>query len=120
MPNTSLDILEKKRNEYHREIKFFEDPELSDVSIDSKTAEARLRSEETSSELIELVRNGINSLSPVIREVVRRYKLEGIPFTEVAEELGITPGAARVRAHRAYNGLRAKLEEPLREIGYLR
>ena len=44
------------------------------------------------------------------REVVLLHKFEGMKMEEVAEILGISSGAARVRAHRAYKAISRHLE----------
>ena len=44
------------------------------------------------------------------RGLVEAVDLQGRPVGEVAVELGITPGAARVRLHRARQALKAQLE----------
>ncbi len=46
------------------------------------------------------------------RSVVLLHKFEGLSMNEVAEILGITSGAARVRAHRAYKAIATSLEVP--------
>ena len=51
----------------------------------------------------------MRSLSPVLREVFILHYLEGLPYTAIAEILGVTPGAARLRAKRAREALRANL-----------
>ncbi len=43
------------------------------------------------------------------REAVLLHKMQGLGFAEVAEVLGISVGAAKVRAHRGYEKLRARL-----------
>ncbi|MFN3199122.1 MAG: RNA polymerase sigma factor [Bradymonadia bacterium] len=65
--------------------------------------------EETPTELIEALKQAINELPEGQRAVVAMHKLEGRPLAEVAATLGIKEGAARVRAHRGYNRLRARL-----------
>ncbi len=45
------------------------------------------------------------------RIVVVRHWLEERSLVEVAKELGISHGAAKVRAHRAYRALRSLLAE---------
>ena len=44
------------------------------------------------------------------REIIELHWLEGLSFQEVAEVLGTTRGAAKVRAHRGYALLREALE----------
>ena len=51
----------------------------------------------------------VRSLSPVLREVFVLHYLEGLPYTSISDILGITPGAARLRAKRARESLRANL-----------
>lgn len=48
----------------------------------------------------------MSRLHPSHREVLVLARLEELSFLEVAEILGCTPGAARVRAHRALQALR--------------
>jgi len=45
------------------------------------------------------------------REVVMLHWFDGLSFPEIAEMVGATPGAVRVRAHRAYATLRELLED---------
>jgi len=45
------------------------------------------------------------------REVVVLHKVEGLSFEEIAKILGITSTAARIRAHRGYEFLKAELGE---------
>ncbi len=60
-------------------------------------------------DVIDSVREAVDALPPGQREVVRMHKLEGRPFREVADVLQIQEGAARIRAHRAYERLRQAL-----------
>lgn len=43
------------------------------------------------------------------REVVVLHKVEGLSFEEISQVLGITSTAARIRAHRGYELLKAEL-----------
>lgn len=55
----------------------------------------------------------LNALPAQQREAVVLHKVQGWSFEEIATALGITSGAARIRAHRGYDKLRellAKLE----------
>lgn len=47
------------------------------------------------------------------REVVVLHKVEGLSFEEIAQILGITSTAARIRAHRGYEQLKTELGELL-------
>lgn len=51
----------------------------------------------------------LHGLPPPQRDVIEMRVLDGQPYAEVARSLAITPGAARVRAHRGLATLRALL-----------
>lgn len=53
----------------------------------------------------------LNRVSPDDGRVLRLAILSGLDGDSLAQELGITPGAARVRLHRALNRLRAAYQE---------
>jgi RNA polymerase sigma-70 factor (ECF subfamily) len=55
------------------------------------------------------VRSAVAALPAGCREVIELHWLERLPFREVAERVGATEGAVRVRAHRGYQALRAAL-----------
>ncbi len=57
-------------------------------------------------ELLVVLREAVAELPESLRNVVAMHKLEGRPLAEVAQELGINQGAARVRAHRGYARLK--------------
>jgi RNA polymerase sigma factor (sigma-70 family) len=44
------------------------------------------------------------------REAVVLHKINGLSFEEIAQALGISETAARIRAHRGYEKLRSLLE----------
>ncbi|HEY0185963.1 MAG TPA: sigma-70 family RNA polymerase sigma factor [Cellulomonas sp.] len=50
-----------------------------------------------------------------LRDVLELVVVDDLPLTEVAEVLGISPGAARVRLHRARLRLRRASTEPLED-----
>jgi RNA polymerase sigma-70 factor, ECF subfamily len=50
-------------------------------------------------------------LSPKLRTVATLALIEDVPYAEIADALGISEGAARVRAHRAMEILRDKLQQ---------
>jgi RNA polymerase sigma-70 factor, ECF subfamily len=74
-----------------------EDPEATRIAAESR-AETRAR-----------VRAAIFELPASQRDVVVLHKLRGLPMQAVAEQLHVRPGAARVRAHRAYASLAKRL-----------
>jgi len=57
-------------------------------------------------EIRELVHDALARLAPDLRVVVRSYWLEHRSHAWIARELGISRGAVKVRAHRAYRALR--------------
>ncbi len=70
---------------------------------------APVEPEDDAAELIAEVRAAIAALPDSLRPVVQMHKLEGRPMNEIAAELGIKEGAARVRAHRGYKRLKTSL-----------
>lgn len=54
--------------------------------------------------------NALQALPVAQREVVVLHKVQGFSFEQVAESLGITSTAARIRAHRGYVKLRELLK----------
>ena len=51
----------------------------------------------------------LRGLSPTERDAIRLLQVEGLSFEEAAARMGTTPGAAKVRGHRAYKALRRLL-----------
>lgn len=56
------------------------------------------------------VRAALATLPDAQREVIMLHWFQGLSFREVAEVVGATPTAVKVRAHRGYAKLRAHLE----------
>jgi RNA polymerase sigma-70 factor (ECF subfamily) len=61
-------------------------------------------------EQAEAVRAALLDLPPADREVLVLSRYEGLTYDQIAEVLGTTSGAIRVRAHRALALLRSRLE----------
>jgi RNA polymerase sigma-70 factor (ECF subfamily) len=55
------------------------------------------------------IAEALRGLSPTEREAIRLLQIEGLSFEEAAERMGTSPGAAKVRGHRAYKALRRLL-----------
>lgn len=53
-------------------------------------------------------------LSPEQKEVIAMHWLGGVPLPEVATVIGASLSAVKVRAHRGYAAMRARLEPPAR------
>jgi RNA polymerase sigma-70 factor, ECF subfamily len=66
---------------------------------------------------IEAVRAAVNRLPESQRAVLHLHLHEELTFEEIAEVLGTSPGAVRVRASRAYERLRKSLREFLGRRG---
>jgi uncharacterized protein len=60
-------------------------------------------------ELLELVRDAVNVLPARQRDVVLMHYIDGLSCDEIAALLGSSPGAVRVRLHRARRQLRQQL-----------
>jgi RNA polymerase sigma-70 factor (ECF subfamily) len=54
----------------------------------------------------------LDTLPPALREAVRLRVLQDLDYRQVADELGTSPSAARVRVHRGLAALRARLQRP--------
>jgi RNA polymerase sigma-70 factor, ECF subfamily len=63
-------------------------------------------------QLAERLEKVLNTLPPQHREVFLLVREHGLSLAQAAEVLGITQIAVKMRAHRAYEGLRAAFEEP--------
>jgi RNA polymerase sigma-70 factor (ECF subfamily) len=62
-------------------------------------------------EMQQCLRGIIDSLPESYREVLALRELEGLPDAKVAEALGVSVGAVKVRLHRARGRLRERLTE---------
>ncbi len=62
-------------------------------------------------ERAQTIRAAIQKLPPSQRDVIDLHWLQGIPFKEVAEIVGASVTAVKVRAHRGYERLRKTLSE---------
>ncbi len=55
------------------------------------------------------IEKAFDALPPPQREAVLLHKVHGLTFEQIAESLGSTPTAVRIRAHRGYERLRSLL-----------
>ncbi|MCB9525910.1 MAG: sigma-70 family RNA polymerase sigma factor [Myxococcales bacterium] len=97
--NLAIDELRKRGTQRDRTTP---EGELPDVAAEPPEPEP-------DAEVIAAVRDAIAQLPESQRRVIELHKLDERPFAEIAAELGINEGAARVRAHRAYDKLRKLL-----------
>lgn len=68
-------------------------------------------------EASEAVEFALSRLPPDQREVISLHWLAGIPLPDVAELVGASLSAVKVRAHRGYASMRRVLEEPSNSEG---
>jgi RNA polymerase sigma factor (sigma-70 family) len=57
------------------------------------------------------VRDALEQLPPQQREAVVLHRFEGFAFSEIAQMVGLTESAVKVRAHRGYERLRELLKD---------
>ncbi len=69
---------------------------------------------ETERVICECIRELIPVLKPEYSELISRVDLQGNDVSSAADALGITPGNARVRLHRARSALRTEVERSCR------
>jgi RNA polymerase sigma factor (sigma-70 family) len=79
---------------------------LSDAAVPDPSTLHETRAESR------LVQEALGQLSPEDRELVTLIAWEGLTPTQAATALGVSPGTARVRLHRARTRLRAALTSP--------
>lgn len=77
-------------------------PVSDELPSEQPDAERSVLVAEQRDRALRAIRASIAALPEAQRRVVEMHKLHELPMREVARRLGIRPGAARVRAHRAY------------------
>jgi RNA polymerase sigma-70 factor (ECF subfamily) len=96
----SIDALRRRGRARDRLTREGELPEPQDVAPPD---------EPTPQWLVDEVRAAVAALPESQRLVVSMHKLEGRPLADIARDLDIQEGAARVRAHRGYQRLKEAL-----------
>lgn len=86
----------------------------ADVDLDTRAAPALEVSALEREQRSEAVHAALARLPASYREVVELHWFQERPYKDVAEILGTTEGAVRVRAHRAYAKLKELLAETMR------
>jgi RNA polymerase sigma-70 factor, ECF subfamily len=79
------------------------------MSVDAKAALKKFDEVGREKELVRVVREVIAKLPESYRAVLYLHRYEQMTFREIASSLGISENAAKVRAFRAYEQLRAEL-----------
>jgi RNA polymerase sigma-70 factor (ECF subfamily) len=98
--NCVIDWFRERGRRSQREVAV-EEPEL----FSPGTSDAELGEDQLAPPLIA----ALEALPVKQREAVELIHLQGLSVAEAAVEAGVTPGALKVRAHRGYRALRARL-----------
>jgi len=94
-------ILKRKISKLHR-------ARRADVSLDDLGSDIKV---EVEIEDYRFIMDGLDSLSPKYREVVKLRYWSGMTFSEIASILNSNEGAIKVRHHRAIEKLKKKIED---------
>jgi RNA polymerase sigma factor (sigma-70 family) len=86
----------------------------TDIDLDTRAAPTEDKSPLELEQRSEAVHAALAKLPASQREVVELHYFEERPYKEVADILGTSEGAVRVRAHRAYTTLKTLLAEAFR------
>ena len=62
-------------------------------------------------ELWACVQDAMQKMTPIVRESFEYVRLHGYSMERAASEIGTTQGAVKLRAHRAYTGVRRNLQQ---------
>ncbi|MEM6291819.1 MAG: RNA polymerase sigma factor [Myxococcota bacterium] len=110
--NVALDSMrhQYRRDRRHATLEARGEVEGMGVPAETPNSEAVHIEREREEAQVARVRAAIDQLPPSQREVVKMHKLRGMPMADIADRLGVRPGALRVRAHRAYKALARMLE----------
>lgn len=119
MRNTNLNNIEKaKRDKTRGSIDELEDWQLGSAqsltSMESKSAEAQAIDNMPSQTVVA----ALDKLPAEFREVVLQAVVMGLPYAEIAENMGTPVGTVMSRLHRGKKALRDELAAFAREEGY--
>jgi RNA polymerase sigma-70 factor, ECF subfamily len=120
MKNTNLNNLEKSNRDKTRgSIDELEDWQVG--GAESLTARASRSAESEALENLptSTVMKALDALPPEFREVVLQAIVVGLPYAEIAENMGTPVGTVMSRLHRGKKALRVALADFAREEGYL-
>jgi RNA polymerase sigma-70 factor, ECF subfamily len=97
-------------DEFRRRGRSMEDSDEEKLmSVDAKSALKNFDAVGRQQELVRVVREVMAKLPESYRAVLHLHRYEQMTFAEIAASLGISENAAKVRAFRAYEQLRAEL-----------
>ncbi len=85
-------------------------PEDADEEALARADEQAPRDAPPDTDLQDAVRAALERLPESQRAVIHLHRYEGMTFPEIAQVLGTTPGAIKLRAFRGYETLRKELE----------
>ena len=85
-------------------------PEDADEEALARADEQAPRDPPPDKDLQDAVRAALERLPESQRMVIHLHRYEGMTFPEIAQVLGTTPGAVKLRAFRGYETLRKELE----------
>jgi RNA polymerase sigma-70 factor (ECF subfamily) len=88
-------------------------PEEADEEALARADEQAPRDPPPDTEARDAVRAALQALPESQRAVIHLHRYEGMTFAEIAQVLGTTPGAVKLRAFRGYETLRQQLKDLL-------
>ena len=100
--NCMIDWFRERGRRASRELAV-DEPELFSEGVRDEEPGAR--------ELAPWLSKALQELPDKQRQAVELVQLRGLSIAEAAVEVGVTPGALKVRAHRGYRALRARLAD---------
>ena len=99
--NVNVDHYRKKRIKHTEKIEDWQD-EIADNSINQ--SQQMMQKEE-----LNKLRRALQKLEPEKREVIIMSKLEGLKYKEIAQILGCSEGAVKVKVFRALKALKQRM-----------
>ena len=112
--NAAIDALRKiyRRRAHAQQVSDKVTGEQFERIVDEQPdVETRMSDREQRDEIRALVREAVDSLPPMQREVLELHKLQGLSMREISERLSVREGTLRVRAHRAYKAFADRMRQ---------
>jgi RNA polymerase sigma-70 factor (ECF subfamily) len=107
-----------RKDELRRRYRLREDASEDAIErAEASGAEIRPDAESDPSDDVEALRRALETLPESQRVVLHLHRFEELTFEQIAEALGTSPGAVRVRASRAYDALRTRMREGRAKAG---